>query len=192
MRSSIIKMNEKAYSHFSWFKLMFLIIALVLILLNSIIVFTKIDSEGFFNRFLFYFSALDLVIIACVVFKVRAAVEALCISTTTQIVLYIFCLSTKILFEVLNITVPMVVTHIMSLLHNWFDILVVALLAFEYDKISIFYQSLVNSFPSGEFSINSTDNFPPEINVLKSCLILVADLSIMFFLKNRSYKGQYT
>ena len=83
MRSSIIKMNEKAYSHFSWYKLKFLIKALVLILLNSIIVFAKIDSEGFFNRFLFYVSALDLVIIACVVFKVRAAVEALCISTTT-------------------------------------------------------------------------------------------------------------
>jgi hypothetical protein len=185
-------MNEKAYSHFSWYKLKFLIIALVLILLNSIIVFAKIDSEGFFNQFLFYVSALDLVIIACVVFKVRAAVEALCISTTTQIVLYISVLSTKILFEFLNIAVPMVVTHIMSLLHNWFDIFVVAMLAFEYDKISIFYQSLVNSFPSGEFSINSTDNFPLEIRVLVSCLILVADLSILFFLKNRSYKGQYT
>ncbi|ELV8679667.1 hypothetical protein ACVV7M_004277 [Vibrio vulnificus] len=185
-------MNENAYSQFSWYKLMFLIIALVLILLNSIIVFAKIDSEGFFNRFLFYVSALDLVIIACVVFKVRAAVEALCISTTTQIVLYISGLSTQILFEFLNIAVPMVVTHIMSLLHNWFDIFVVALLAFEYDKISIFYQSLVNSFPSGEFSINSTNNFSPEIRVLVGCLILVADLSILFFLKNRSYKGQYT
>ncbi|EGR3462087.1 hypothetical protein DC843_25865 [Vibrio parahaemolyticus] len=192
MRTSIINMNEKAYSRFSWYKLMFLIIALVLILLNSIIVLAMIDSEGFFNRVLFYVSALDLVIIACVVFKVRSAVEALCISTITQIVLFISSLFTKLLFEFLNKVVSMVVTHIMSLLHNWFDIFVVALLAFKYDKISIFYQSLVNSFPSGKFSINISTGWSLEISVLFVCLILVADLGILFFLKNRSYKGQYT
>ncbi|EJO2021757.1 hypothetical protein RQY88_004513 [Vibrio vulnificus] len=185
-------MNEKANSRFSWYKLMFLIIALVLILLNSTLVLALIDSEGFFIRFLFYVSALDLVIIACVVFKVRAAVEVLYISTTTQVIILIPGLYTKVLFEFLNDAVPIVVTHIMSLLHNWFDIFIVALLAFKHDKISIFYQSLVNSFPSWKFSINSSNDLPPEINVLLACLILVADLSILFFLKNRSYKGQYT